>query len=119
MHTQIYLAAAAKSHISITSIRNSIDKLEMTLNTTLFLRKPSNGVALTGDGRKLLEQSKDLLINVEELESSFSTSNRTLKGTLTIGCQEGLTWSLIPRAIKKINAARCRFVFTSNLRNDA
>jgi len=103
--TGSFTAAAAKSHISTTSIRNSIDKLETTLNTTLFLRKPSNGVALTGDGRKLLEQSKDLLINVEELENSFSTSDRTLKGTLTIGCQEGLTWSLIPRAIKKINAA--------------
>jgi len=76
--TGSFAAAAAKSHISITSIRNSIEKLETTLNTTLFVRRPSNGVVLTDDGRKLLEQSKDLLINVEELEGSFTAPDRKL-----------------------------------------
>ncbi len=103
--TGSFTAAAEKSHISITSIRNSIEKLEATLNTALFIRKPSNGVALTDDGRLLLERGKDLLLNVDELEGSFNVKNRKLKGTLTIGCQEGLTWSLIPRTIKKINDA--------------
>jgi len=102
--TGSFTAAAAKAHISVTSIRNSVEKLESSLNATLFVRKPSDGVIVTDDGRKLLEQSKDLLVNVDELESSFVAHNRKkLKGTLTIGCQEGLTWSLIPRAIKKIN----------------
>jgi len=101
--TGSFSAAATRSHISTTSIRNSIDKLEDTLNTNLFVRKPSNGVVLTDDGRKLLEQSKELLTNVDEIENSFITPSRKLKGSLTIGCQEGLTWSLIPRAIKKLN----------------
>jgi len=102
--TGSFSAAAEKAHISITSIRNSVEKLEMTLNTTLFIRRPANGAALTDDGRLLLDQAKDLLTNVEELEDSFTTQNRKFKGTLNIGCQEGLTWSLIPRAIRKINA---------------
>lgn len=97
-------AAAIKSHISTTSIRNSIERLEESLNTTLFVRKPSNGIILTDDGRRLLSHGKDLVMNAEEIENSFISPSRKLKGTLTIGCQEGLTWSLIPRAIKKINA---------------
>lgn len=96
-------AAAERIHISTTSIRNSIEKLEDSLNTALFVRKPSNGVTLTEDGRKLLDHGKNLLMNVEEIETSFVSSDQKLKGTLTIGCQEGLTWSLIPRAIKKLN----------------
>lgn len=91
--------AATKANISTTSIRNSVEKLEMGLNTILFVRRPSNGVVLTDDGRKLLEKSKDLLATVEEIETSFQSKRRRLKGNLTIGCQEGLTWSLIPRAI--------------------
>jgi len=101
--TGSFSAAAIKANISPTSIRNSIQKLELRLNTSLFVRKPSNGVSLTDDGRRLFEQSKALLVNVEEIESSFISKDRKLHGNLTIGCQEGLTWSLIPRAINKMN----------------
>ena len=102
--TGSFTAAASKANISPTSIRNSVENLESSLNTTLFVRKPSNGVSLTEDGKKLLEKSKDLLVTAEEIERLFVQQDRTLRGNLTIGCQEGLTWSLIPRAIKKINA---------------
>jgi len=102
--TGSFSAAATKINISTSSIRNSIEKLEFGLNTTLFVRKPADGVTLTEEGRRLLEQSKDLLNNVEDIEGSFTAIDRKLRGNLTIGCQEGLTWSLIPRAIHKINA---------------
>jgi len=103
--TGSFSGAATKANISTTSIRNSIEKLEAGLNTTLFVRKPADGVSLTDDGKRLLEQSKDLITNVDEIEGSFIAPDRKLRGNLTIGCQEGLTWSLIPRAIKKINEA--------------
>jgi len=98
-----FAAAAIKVNISTTSIRNSVEKLEIGLNTILFIRKPADGVTLTDEGRRLLEQSKVLLNNVEDIEGSFTAIDRKLRGNLTIGCQEGLTWSLIPRAIHKIN----------------
>ncbi len=101
--TASFSSAAAKLNISTTSIRNSIEKLEASLNITLFVRKPANGVFLTSDGRKLLAQSKDFLNSVDDIEGSFISKHRKLRGNLTIGCQEGLTWSLIPRAINKIN----------------
>jgi len=100
--TESFSSAAEKLNISTTSIRNSVEKLETTLNATLFVRKPANGVFLTSDGRKLLEQSRDFLNSVDDIEWSFISTDRKLRGNLTIGCQEGLTWSLIPRAINKI-----------------
>lgn len=101
--TASFSSAAAKLNISTTSIRNSVEKLETTLNITLFVRKPANGIFLTSDGRKLLGQSKDFLNSVDDIEGSFISTDRKLRGNLTIGCQEGLTWSLIPRAINRIN----------------
>jgi len=103
--TGSFTAAATKANISPTSIRNSIEKLEQSLNTILFVRKPASGVSLTHDGQKLLEHSKDLLASVDDIESSFVRKDRKLRGNLTIGCQEGLTWSLVPRAIDRMNQA--------------
>jgi len=103
--SESFSSAAEKLNISTTSIRNSVEKLETGLNVILFVRKPANGIFLTADGRILLAHSKDLLSAVEDVEGAFIATDRKLRGNLTIGCQEGLTWSLIPRAINKINRA--------------
>lgn len=95
--------AADRANISHTSIRNSIEKLESGLNTVLFVRKSSCGVELTSDGRKLVSKSKGLLDNVEEIEYAFLSEDKSLRGNLVVGCQEGLTWSLVPRAIDLMN----------------
>ncbi len=97
--------AAEKIRISPTSIRHSIEKLETGLNATLFVRRPSEGVSLTNDGYRLLERTTHLISDVEDIESLFITSKRKLRGNLIIGCQEGLTWSLVPRAIELMNQA--------------
>ncbi len=101
--TGSFTSAALKINISVSSIRNSIEKLETALSIVLFVRKPANGVALTDDGQTLLDFSKQLLSDVEDIEATFIGQNRKLKGNLTVGCQEGLTWSLVPRAIDLIN----------------
>lgn len=101
--TGSFAAAAIKANISASSIRNSIEKLEASLNIYLFIRKPANGVALTEDGRILLEHGKQLLFDAEQIEATFIDKDHKLRGNLTVGCQEGLTWSLVPRAIDLVN----------------
>jgi len=101
--TGSFSQAASKLNISPTSIRHSIEKLETGLNVNLFVRKPAEGVSLTDDGRHLLERTRQLINDVEDIEGLFLSTKRTLRGNLVIGCQEGLTWSLVPRAIEKMN----------------
>jgi len=97
--------AAEKIRISPTSIRHSIEKLETGLNTTLFVRRPSEGVTLTHDGHRLLSRTTHLISEVEDIEALFISSKRRLRGELIVGCQEGITWSLAPRAIHLMNQA--------------
>jgi len=101
--TGSFADAALKVNISVSSIRNSIEKLETALNVILFVRKRANGVAITEDGRNLLQHGKQLIFDVDELHANFVDPNRKLRGNLTVGCQEGLTWSLVPRAIDFVN----------------
>lgn len=101
--TGSFSMAASKVSISPTSIRHSIEKLETGLNTTLFIRRPAEGVSLTEDGQRLLRRSRHLINDAEDINGLFLSKDRKLRGNLIIGCQEGLTWSLVPRALEKMN----------------
>ena len=95
--------AAEAQNISPTSIRNSIEQLETGLKIQLFVRTPAAGVVLTNDGILLLTRAKSLVEEVDDIRANFLTPDHQLKGSLVIGCQESLTWSLVPRAIDKMN----------------
>ena len=60
--------AAAQLYISQPAVSITIKKMEESLNTTLFIRKPK-GVELTENGRKLYENAKrafNILLDVED-----------------------------------------------------
>jgi len=94
-----FSAAANAFFISSTSIVHAVNQLEEHYGISLFVRKKSVGLTLTPDGEKLLQKSQNLLLEVEAIEDSFATSEQGIKGELVVGCQEGLTWSLLPRVI--------------------
>jgi DNA-binding transcriptional LysR family regulator len=57
---------------------------------------------LTSDGRKFLERAKKILLELNNLEMEFTSTDDEIKGSLVVGCQESLAWSLVPRALYKV-----------------
>jgi len=107
-HLRYFIAAAEKRSfhsasralfISSTSIVHAVKQLEDHYGICLFIRKKSVGLTLTSDGKKLLKMAQSLLNEVDIIDDAFSNSKDGLKGELVVGCQEGLTWSLLPRVI--------------------
>lgn len=84
---------------SPTSIVHAINQLEDHYQIVLFVRRKSAGLTLTPDGKRLLALSKNLLREVESIDNVFANTSQGLTGELVVGCQEGLSWSLIPRVI--------------------
>lgn len=94
--------AADTLNMSPSAVAYNIEALEDRLNTTLLIRKQARGVSATAEGKRLLFMAAPLLNDIDEIEQSFANKGRKLHGELVVGSQEGLSWSLIPRAIERI-----------------
>lgn len=97
-----FAAAAGRLNLSASAVAYAVDALEEQLETRLLLRRRSTGVSLTADGRRLLRLAHGLLQDLAEVENLFAPKGRALTGELTVGCQEGLSWALAPRAIEHV-----------------
>jgi len=95
-----FASAGAHLNISPTSIGYAVDKLEEEFKTSLFVRKPSKGLTLTPDGESLVEHSRQILSELNSIAGQYKAPGQQIRGELLVGCQEGLMWSLIPRAIR-------------------
>jgi len=95
-----FASAGAHLNISPTSIGYAVDRLEDEFKTLLFVRKPSKGLTLTADGESLMEHSRQILSELDTIEDQFKAPGQQIRGELIVGCQEGLMWSLMPRAIR-------------------
>lgn len=98
-----FAAAAAALHVSATSVIHGVNNLEDHFSVSLFIRKKAVGIKLTPDGEKLLKRVKALMIEIESIDETFMTKPQKLKGNLVVGCQEGLSWCLIPRVVSKLS----------------
>ena len=94
-----FAAAAQSLFMSTTSIVHAVNQLEDHYKITLFVRKKAVGLTLTADGEKLRDKSRKLLLEADAIDNTFSSPEEGLQGELLVGCQEGLTWSLLPRVI--------------------
>lgn len=99
-------AEASKTlNISATAVAYNVEALESRLKTTLLVRKQANGVSATRDGQRLFARADSILKELLEIEELFCFGReRSFRGELIVGCQEGLSWSLVPRAIERLNA---------------
>lgn len=98
-----FSAAAKLLHVSATSIVHGINNLEDHFGVSLFVRKKSAGTTLTPDGDKLFERVKILMIEIESIDETFMNKKHKPNGRLVVGCQEGLSWCLIPRVITELS----------------
>ena len=97
-----FTSAAKEQFTSSTSIVHAVNQLEDHYGISLFVRRKSRGLELTNDGKELLKKAKILINEAEALETTFGSQKQGIRGELVVGCQEGLTWSLMPRVISKL-----------------
>lgn len=95
--TYQHVGRAAKSvFISPSVISSAIASLQAELQCELF-RKNGRRIELTDHGKRLLEQSKSILANVEGLKTSLKGSPEELRGQYRLGASHFLT----PRILLK------------------
>ncbi len=100
--TGSFAAAERAIFVSANSVVRAVDILEQQLGAQLFVRKASQGLTLTADGRRLLGKARRLLEDASDLEASFNKDD-ILQGEIVVGCADSLAWSLAPLLIERIN----------------
>jgi DNA-binding transcriptional LysR family regulator len=87
--------AAEQLHMAQPAVSIAVRKLEESLGTSLFDRS-GRRVALTAEGKILLEKAELILQDVEELASSVNAMNQLLAGELSIACPSMLATYFLP-----------------------
>jgi DNA-binding transcriptional LysR family regulator len=80
------LKAADNIHVSPPSISNAIAHLENVFELQLFIRHHAQGMSLTTAGGQIMEQSKRLLSDANELKSFAGKLSDQIFGSINIGC---------------------------------
>ena len=92
--------AAAREHISQSTIALAVSELERTLGVQLFLRRQAKGLTITQAGLAVLADARPLLAHADELVSSARTLGGELSGSLTVGCYTTLAPFLMPGVLE-------------------
>lgn len=92
--------AAAREHISQSTIALAVSELERTLGVQLFLRRQAKGLTITQAGLAVLADARPLLAHADELVSSARNLGGELSGNLTVGCYTTLAPFLMPGVLE-------------------
>jgi len=101
--TGSFAAAGEKLNITPTSIAHGVKALEEALETVLLIRRRAAGVIPNQEGKQLLVNCRRIFTDIEDMTDKFTTKDGQLKGDLIVGCQEGLSWSIIPRVVAELS----------------
>ena len=86
--------------ISQPAISAAIRGLEEEFSIRIFVRSPSQGLALTPSGRSFVNRARELLENAKEFEQLFTdTDDRQLSGRLELACYASPAPLLVPPMI--------------------
>lgn len=106
---EIYLAvasngsisrAAEQMHCSPSAASASIIELERALRTQLCIRKKSQGVVLTPQGRFMQSMAQQLMFDAADLAAMLDDEAEQLAGVLRLGCYAPLASSFLPPLLK-------------------
>ncbi len=86
--TNSFVAAAARLHVTHSTVSRRITALEESLDTQLFLRT-EKGCRLTPAGEALLPYAEQLETTVMNLDESLHGKDSQLSGTIRIGTPDG------------------------------
>lgn len=87
--TKSFFAAAARLHVTHSTVSRRITALETSLDTQLFLRT-EKGCRLTSAGEALLPYAEQLETTIMNLEEGIYGKDSQLSGTIRIGAPDGL-----------------------------
>ena len=93
------IGAAERISISPPSISMAVSSLEREFGVQLFVRHHAQGLSLTFAGQVLLEQSKQLLAQAEQLSSTAFDLSDQVRGRLAVGCLITLAPMILPELI--------------------
>ena len=79
--------AAQALNMSPSSLTRQVDKLEAELKVSL-LKRSTRSLQLTSDGRRMLDQGSQLLLQADTLKESFSTQGNEPTGRLKVSVFE-------------------------------
>ena len=92
--------------VSQPAISAAIRTYEEEFNIRLFVRNPSQGLALTPSGRNFVNRARELLENANDFEQLFNeTDDGHLSGRLELACYAGPAPLLVPPVIQSFNKA--------------
>ena len=93
--------ASRRLRVSQPAISAAIRSFEDEFNIRLFVRNPSQGLALTPPGRNFVTRARELLGNAQDFENLFNeTDDDQLTGRLEISCYAAPAPLLLPDLIK-------------------
>jgi DNA-binding transcriptional LysR family regulator len=99
------LAAASQTlHVAVSAVSRQIAQLERQIGTALFERMP-RGMVLTRPGEILAEHVRRTLLDADAVLAEISTVPSQARGLVRIGCDEGLTTSLLPGVLASFHRA--------------
>jgi DNA-binding transcriptional LysR family regulator len=96
--------AGQRLALSQSAVSMAIANLEAALQTQLFVRRRSQGLALTEAGRALLPGARDLLTHADEVRESVDAVGGALSGAMTIGCFRTAAPFLLPPLLESFGA---------------
>jgi DNA-binding transcriptional LysR family regulator len=96
--------AAANLGLPKASTSAGVKKLEQLLGTRL-LHRTTRKVQLTQDGLAFYERSKELLVDMDELESMFRHGEAGLRGTLRVDMSSGVARNIVIPQLPAFRAA--------------
>ncbi len=91
-------AAAHSMHVTQPTLSRQLQDLEYELGRKLFVRG-SHHVTLTRDGMLLRQRAEEIMEIVDQTESEFYASSRSVSGDIYIGCGESEAVSLLAEII--------------------
>ena len=94
--------AAELLQVSQPTLSRQLRAMEESLGVTLFHRG-SHEIALTGEGRLLLERARTMVALADKTEQDLREVGNNLTGTLTLGCGESRS---LPRLFARMAAFR-------------
>lgn len=87
--TNSFAGAAARLHVTHSTVARRITAMEESLNTTLLIRT-EKGCRLTPAGEELLPYAEELETTIMNLEEQVHGEDSQLSGTVKIGAPDGL-----------------------------
>ncbi|MBT5855554.1 HTH-type transcriptional activator IlvY [bacterium] len=91
-----HFSQSAKAlHMTPSTLSRQIQRLEESLDVTLFERDSRN-VTLTPEGERVLTLAESTLTNWETLRETFQNPDRPMEGLIRIACSVTASYSILP-----------------------